>query len=300
MRISKYKKKKRLKEEFPFLYLLPALILLFFVFFYPVVKTFYFSFLRMRGGEDMFIGLRNYQVLLQDDVFFMAIKHNLILFLSVPILIVISLFFSILLYEKVKGWKIYEIVIFLPFILAIPVVGVVFSYILQLNGILNTFLRSVGLGLFTVDWLGNPDWALFSVMGVITWRGMGFGVILFFARLMSINEELLDAAKIDGASWLQVHWNVTIPQMRSVIHFFIVLSFINMLSWVFVYIYIMTSGGPGMSTIVTEYYIYTTAFDYRLFGIASAAASFLLGITIVFIFLSFRIRDGLLGGFEYE
>ena len=125
----------------------------------------------------------------------------------------------------------------MPYILAVPVVGVVFSNILQLNGVLNETLRHLGLGRLALDWIGNPNLTLWSVMAVIIWREVGFGIVLFLARLLSINEELIDAGKVDGANWWQRLWFVIIPQLGSVIEFYTVVSVITMLAWIFSYIY---------------------------------------------------------------
>lgn len=129
-------------------------------------------------------------------------------------------------------------------------------------------------------------------MSVIIWRELGFGTILFLARLMSVPEELFEAARLDGANWLQVHWHITIPQLRRVIEFYVIIEVINMMSGVFNYVYVMTSGGPGFSSQVLELYIWNNAFAFRQDGLASAAAVVLLGVTLVFIFLQFYARRG--------
>jgi ABC-type sugar transport system permease subunit len=128
-------------------------------------------------------------------------------------------------------------------------------------------------------------------MFVIVWKEVGFGMVLFLARLMSVEEDLFDAAKIDGANWWQLQWHVTIPQLASVIEFFTIISVITMLSWVFGYVYVMTGGGPGNSTMVMELFIYLSGFRYSQMNIASAVAVLLLLTTGVFIFLELRLRE---------
>jgi len=272
------------------LYLFPALIVIGFVFFFPIIRVIQYSFNRVNPRNLTFIGLTNYQILFTDDVFLTGLKNNIILLIAVPIIVFLSIFFAVLLYEKMGGWKFYRFILFLPYILAIPVVGVVFSYIFQLNGLLNFFLEKLGMKFLMADWLGSSKWALWTVMFVIIWKELGFGIVLIFARLMSVPKDLYEAAEIDGANWVQKHIHVTIPQTKNVVSFLTVITIITMLSWVFNYIYVMTLGGPGSSTMVSEYYIYQTAFRYHNMGQASAASVVLFLITFIFVIIQTRIR----------
>ena len=272
------------------LYLLPALLVIGFVFFFPIIRVAQYSFNRVNPKSLVFVGFTNYKILFTDDIFLSGLKNHIILLAAVPIIIILSVFFAILLYEKMGGWKFYRFVLFLPYILAIPVVGVVFSYIFQLNGVLNFLLDKVGLDFLQADWLGSSKWALWTVMFVIIWKELGFGIVLVFARLMSVPKDLYEAADIDGANWLQKHIHVTIPQTKNVVSFLTIITIITMLSWVFNYIYVMTSGGPGTSTVVAEYYIYQTAFRYHNMGQASAASVILFIITFIFVIIQTRIR----------
>jgi raffinose/stachyose/melibiose transport system permease protein len=119
---------------------------------------------------------------------------------------------------------------------------------------------------------------------VVIWKEFGFGVVLFLARLMSVEEELFEAASLEGARWGQVLFRITIPQLATVIEFYVVINVITMLSWVFNYVFVMTSGGPGNATMVSELYIYLQGFRYNLQGVAAAASVFLLAVTAVLIF----------------
>jgi ABC-type sugar transport system permease subunit len=276
----------------PWLYLTPMLLLLVFAFGYPLVSIFSFSFRRIRGASGPFIGLENYRQVFKDVVFHEAVRHNLILLLAVPIMVIISILVAVVLYERVKGWRLYRTILFIPYILAVPVIGVVFSNMLQLNGILNETLRHFGLGALALDWIGNPRMTLWTVMGVIIWREVGFGIVLFLARLLSINEELIDAGKVDGANWWQRLIFVIIPQLRSVIEFYAVVSVITMLAWVFSYIYTISRGGPGTATQIMELYIFNFAFRNQLPGMASAVAVLLFLVTLVLIIPIIRYRSG--------
>lgn len=286
---------KRAKRKFTdryqaLLFLAPALLTIGFVFLFPVAKLIQYSFQVQDYGQWKWVGLANYQGLFKDDVFLQAVRNNAVLLLCVPVLIALSIFFAILLYEKIRGWQAYRSIVFLPYLLAIPVVGIVFSYIFQYNGILNEILRSLGLERLALDWLADSKLALPTVMLVIIWKELGFGVVLFLSRLLSVPEELYEAAKLDGASWWQTHWHITIPQLRDVIQFYSIVAVITMLSWVFNYVYVMTKGGPGTSTMVSELYIYQQGFRFNLMGSASAVGVILLVVTSLVIYLQFKIK----------
>ena len=136
-------------------------------------------------------------------------------------------------------------------------------------------------------------------MLVIIWKELGFGVVLCLARLMSVSEDYFESARVDGARWWRILYHVTIPQLTPAIAFYAVVEFINMLSWVFAYIYVMTLGGPVNSTVVTEYYIYQQVFTNNVIGVGAAAGVVLFGIVAVLIAARFWIGRRL-AAFGYE
>ncbi len=275
----------------PFLFIAPALAILLLVFGYPIYRLVVLSVLRTTQGQQVFAGFSNYQIIFQDNVFTLAVRHNLTLLICVPIMVIAALCLAVLLFERIRGWQFYRTTLFLPYLLPITVVGLVFSYIFQSSGVLNDILNALGLHFLALDWLGSTKLALPTLMFVVIWKEMGFGVVLFLARLMSVEEDLYDAAKIDGANWWQLQLNITIPQLSTVIEFFTVISIITMLSWVFNYVYVMTGGGPGHATMVTELYIYLMAFQYNHMSLAAAVSVLLLLVTGIFIFLELYLRD---------
>jgi ABC-type sugar transport system permease subunit len=274
----------------PYLYLAPATLLVVLVFIYPMIYIVRTSLLQNTAEGTLTPGLANYRLVFDDPVFWQALGNNGKLLLSVPVMTVLALIVAILLFEHVRGWLVYRGLIFMPYILAIPVVGTTFVYLLGLNGIFNTLLRGAGLGFLAQDWIGSATWVVPSIAVVIIYREMGFGVVLFLARLMSLDKEILEAAEIDGANWQQKHVYVTLPQLRGVLEFFVVVELITMLSWVFAYVFTMTGGGPGFASTVMEFYIWKHAFAFRSPGIASALAVVLLAVTTVLIFLQLRLR----------
>lgn len=282
----------RTSRFIPYVYVLPLLALLAFVFGYPLVRIFEFSFKMVRGIDGPWIGLRNYELVLGQSLFWESVLHNLQLLLAIPVMVVISLIVSVLLYERVAGWRLYRIIVFVPFVLAIPIIAVVMKRMFQFSGPVNEVLRWFSLDFMALDWIGSSDVALWTVMILIIWRESALGIILFLARLLSLDESMIEAARIEGANWWQRLWYIILPQMRGVIEFFVVVSVITMLAAVFAYVFIMGGGrgGPGTSTMVVELYIFNALIRTSLPGIASAASVMLFLVSVALIFPLFRAR----------
>jgi ABC-type sugar transport system permease subunit len=280
----------RTRPWVPYLYVAPMVALLALIFGYSLVRVFDFSGRLIRGASGMWVGRLNYEIVLEDPTFREAVENSALLLLAVPVLVAISLVVSVLLFDRVRGWRFYRSSVFLPYILAVPVVGIIFSYILQLNGVLNEALRGIGLGSLAFDWLGNEQLALWSVLFVIVWREVGFGIILFLARLMTMDESQLEAARIDGARWFQRLRYIIVPELRGTIEFYVVVATITMLAWVFAYVWTLTQGGPGNATQIVELYIYNQGVRNSLPGLASAVAVLLLVTTLILIGALFRVR----------
>jgi ABC-type sugar transport system permease subunit len=278
----------------PVLWIGPAVVVVLFVFGYSM-----FQLVKTSLRFDSAWTIENFRVTWSDPVFRTALVHNGRLLLAVPVLVALALLVSVLLFEALLGWRFHRWAVFLPFVLPIPVIGVIFGQLLQFNGLVNQLLRGFGLDRFAQDWLGQPRWALWTMTCVIIWRELGFGVVLFLARLLSVPADMFEAGRIDGARFFRLHRFITLPQLTGVILFYVVVEAITMVSWVFNYVYVMTNGqgGPGDATQVTELYIYQTAFQYQSPEIAAAAAVSLFAVTLVLIATFFRIqrRAGLAG-----
>ena len=280
----------RTRPWVPYFYVAPAVALIGLVFAYPVVRVVDFSTRLIRGASGPYVGSLNYDLVWEDPTFHDALKHSALLLLAVPVLTVLSIFFAVLLYERARGWRIYRSVLFLPYILAVPIVGIVASYLFELNGALNSILRAVHLNGLALDWLGSERLSLLTVGIVIVWREVGFGIVLFLARLLSMSEDQLEAARIDGAGWWARLRYVILPELRGTIEFYVVVASITMIAWVFAYVYTLTSGGPGTSSTVLELYIYNQGLRNSLPGMASAVAVVLLAVSIVSISLLLVVR----------
>lgn len=277
----------------PYLFVLPLMALLVLIFGYPLVKVFDFSLKRIRGFDGPYIGFDNFNALFADPVFAESIKHNLILLVGVIPLLFISLLIAIALYERLRGWRIYRTLVFIPYILAIPIVGVVLKNMFQFNGPINEILRSVGFGGVALDWLGDKTIAIWTVLAMVVWRESAFGIILFLSRLLSLNEELIEAAHLDGANWWERTRYIILPQLKGVIEFYTTIGLITLLAAVFAYVYIVPGkGAPANGTMVLELYIYNWGFEKRLPGMAAAVSVILFLVTVVLMFALFRLRRG--------
>lgn len=244
---------------------------------YPSVKAIQYSFTsRTTFLPGDWVGLENFSNLLHDDLFWRSLRNNLILLLSVPLTIVLALVVTGALYRGVRGAKIYELCVFLPFLPAVASICAIFIYLLGYNGPVNTALRGVGAEEAARAWFTDASTAIWAVLGVAMWKRLGFTVLLFSARMSSLDRSLLEAASVDGASWRMTYWSVAVPQLRSIISFAAVLGFIEVFSWTFAYVFVLTRGGPDRATYTLEYYLYDAQFNQQLVGLASAVAVFLL------------------------
>ncbi len=266
----------------PYLFLLPAAIVLVIFFFIPFFQTFALSFLNYSKDiyNPSFIGIDNYIKLFNNPVFYKVMWNTFIyLFVAVPVLAILPLFLAILINQKIKGVTLYKILIYLPVIVSIVVAAIAFKWLYADQGILNYIVNS--LGFESIGWLTDPKYALYSVIIVTIWKGIGYYMIIYLAALMSVPKELYEACEIDGANFLTKHLTVTVPHIMPTIALVTTISAISAMK-VFAEIYVMTKGGPLNSSKTIVYYIYERAFENLDLGFASAMAVVLLVIVMVF------------------
>jgi ABC-type sugar transport system permease subunit len=280
---------RRRRAVWPYLYALPAVAALGFTFGYPLVRVVRDSFYAGSFDSPVWVGLDNYRGVLDDDEFRQSIVNNLKLLLTVPVMLGLGLAIALVLNDRIRGARQYQAIVFLPYVLPATAIGIAFSYLLQENGVLNSALRDVHLGVLAEDWLGNSHLAIVSVGGLVVWQQLGFGVVVFTAALLALPPETAEAAKIDGAGWWSLQWRVLIPQIRPIIELLTVIQVITVLSWVFNYVYVLTSGGPGYASSVMELYIWRS-FSNGANGTAASVAVMLLGMATVLIALSIWVR----------
>ncbi len=192
--------------------------------------------------------------------------------------------------KKVIGQTLFRVVYFIPYVLSLVIVGIVWGWIYHPTfGILNMMLRWVGLGSLARGWLGDPTWALFGVIIAGSWTYFGFCMIIIRSALMDISPSLYEAARIDGANNFQTFFNITIPSIRNVLNFLMLLSLINSFK-VFDIIYVMTNGGPYNKTEVAAIYIYSRAFIQSRVGYSSSLSVILIIMVSLITFILIKLR----------
>lgn len=244
----------------PYLFLLPALIVLGLTVFYPALQAFYLSFTRYDLiDQPQWIGWENFKRLGSDRVFWQTLRNTLLyLVCVVPVLAIAPLALAILVNQKLKGIRWFRVAYYTPVIISMVVAGIAWKWLYADNGLLNQFVRSLGFS--GVPWLTDPNLAIFSVMAVTIWKGLGYYMVIYLAGLQSIPAELYEAAAIDGSDGVRKHWDITVPLMQPYLVLVAVISAISATK-VFEEIFIMTKGGPLNSSKTIVYYVYEQAFD---------------------------------------
>ena len=277
-----------------YLLITPLMLLLFVFILYPVLSNLYYGLTKWKGmGAAVFIGLENYATMIGDEKFWISLKNTGILILFVPLGVLLPLVLAAILRMGLKGWSIFRALIYLPNILGYVIIGLVFNIILRKTGPLNAVLSVIGLRAYALDWLNKSSLAIVSLgMVFVIWIRLGFGCIYFLAAMSGIDENLYDAARIDGAGWWRIFRNVTIPSVRFSIEFFVVLSFIEIFARAFPFIYTFTRGGPGFGTFTLEYGIYNAGFVAFNLGYASAWATVLFILCSIVAVAQVRLMMG--------
>lgn len=266
----------------PYLFLLPAIIILLVFFFIPFFQTVILSFQNYSNDiyNASFAGLQNYVEIIHNPIFYKVMWNTLLyLVVAVPILVIFPLFLAILINQKIKGITLYKILIYLPVIVSIVVAAIAFKWLYAQDGILNYFMQILHLP--SIGWLTDPKYAIYSVIIVTIWKGIGYYMMIYLAALMSVPKELYEACDIDGAGFLRKHLTVTVPHIMPTIALVTTISSISAMK-IFAEIYVMTKGGPLNSTKTIVYYIYEKAFENLDLGVASAMAVLLLIIVMAF------------------
>ena len=283
-------KKEKGYKSFIAVNLLPTLILYDVFYIYPFLKTFYVSLFSWRGlSKNMkFIGFANFAKLFKDPIIWKATKNNLFfLFWGTIVIFLFSLFFStVMARKKFKEMGFYRIVFFFPNMLSIIVVGLIWKFIYNPSfGILNTVMEFLGLGKYIKVWLGDPSTVMGALVVPQAWMYIGFYMLLFFAAMQNIPEELYESAKLDGAGEIRQLFSITIPliweTMRTAFVFFV----INAFSKTFNLVFVVTRGGPSRSSELLTTYLYQNAFQFSDFGYATAIGVYLFVILFVISFI---------------
>lgn len=271
----------------PYLLLLPILLVSGIMIYYCLGFTGVMSFYEWDGISDdrIWIGLQNYIDIFTDSTFMIALTNTLIFFaVTVFVQAAVGLLMAVLLKERIPGNVFLKGIFFLPVIMAPVVLTTIFRLILDTNiGALNNLLRSIGLEKLAVSWLGDPKYALFSIICVNIYNWMGFSMMTYYAGLMSIDEQVYESAKLDGAGFFKTLFFITLPMLKSTTASLILLGIIGSLK-TFDIVFLLTGGGPGRSTEFLTTFLYRKAFDEYNSGQAAA-----IGMVILIIALTLSV-----------
>ena len=247
-----------------YLFLAPALVVLGLTVFWPALQAFYLSFTHYDYDitqPPIWVGLENFQALLQDHTFWITLKNTLLYLIGVvPILAIASLVLAILINQKLRGMHWFRVAYYTPVVISMVVAGIAWHWLYDESGLLNQILVWLGLAERGIPWLTSPNLVLISLMAVTIWKGLGYYMVIYLAGLQSIPADLYEAAAIDGSdNWIK-HWDITLPLMRPYLFLVSVISAISATK-VFEEVFIMTQGGPRNSSKTVVYYIYEQAFQ---------------------------------------
>jgi len=282
------------------IFLIPGIIAFLIIIIFPFMINLGISFTMWRGVRaPVWIGLKNFQTLIQDSVFWLSFKNDLILLIAMTVIpTIVGLVLATFLFDYITNnfgqnvSSFFRAGFYLPQIIPGAVAAIVWEWILQPDwGVVNYILKAIGLSSWTRDWFGNPSTALLAVMVVLIWVQIGYPVVIFMAALQRIEPELLEAASIDGASWFQKFYYITIHLIRPEILVVVLTTSIYTLK-IFGQVYVLTRGGPGNTTSVPSYYAYKNFFETQQVGYGSAislaVAAIIIVLTIVFINIQSR------------
>ncbi|MFI9814167.1 carbohydrate ABC transporter permease [Saccharothrix variisporea] len=281
------------------LYLAPGALLVLAVVLVPFGMNVGISFTEWSGvGEPEWTGLDNYGRLLSDGTFWASFRHNLALVVAMAVLPTLAgLVVAATLVDYIgkhfgaRQAAVLRACVYLPQVLPIAVAGIVWSWILApKDGALNAALRALGLEALARNWLGDPDLALWSLMGVLLWMQLGYPVVIFMAGMSRLDPALHEAAELDGASWWGRFRHVTVPGLRPEIFVVLLTCTIAALK-VFAPIYVLTRGGPAGATNVPAYYSFQNFFERTRVGYGAAIATVLTVLVLVLTAVFLRVQQ---------
>lgn len=269
-----------------YLFLLPALCIYITIVVVPALYSLFLSFHSWKGGksEKIFVGFSNYIDLFKESIFKVAIKNNLIwVALTMIITVSIALLFAMLLNKKMAGRTVVRAVLYFPYILSGVVVGMIWSWVYQPQfGLYNSIMSMLGLDSLKHSWLADTNTSFYAIYLGSMWHTVGQPMVLFLAGLQAVPQELIEAARIDGANGFQIFFRVTVPQLKETFFIVYATQFISALK-VYDIVKTMTNGGPAESTNTLATLMVKQTFDFANFGKGAAISWFMIAVLIIVI-----------------
>ena len=275
--------RKSAERKFIFICLAPAVILVSLFIFIPTVNVFRMSLYRMGGitNKQTFIGFENFKTLMGDKNFLQAMQNSILIIVLVTICtIVLAILFATLLQRgNFKGNNFFRIIFYIPNILSIVVIAGIFGAIYNpTTGLLNTFLRAIGLDALARNWMSESNIVIYSVIFALVWQAIGYYMVMYMASMAAIPPDYYEAASLDGATELQMFSKITFPLIWSNIRTTLTFYIISTINLSFLFVQIMSDGGPNGKTEVFLNYMYKQAYGNGAYGYGMA-----IGV-VVFIF----------------
>lgn len=275
--------RQRSEKKFVFACLAPAVILLILFIFIPTVNVFRMSLYQMGGitNRQEFVGLANFKDLMADTGFLQAMQNTIVVIVMVMLFtITLAILFAALLQRgDFKGKNFFRIIFYIPNILSIVVIAGIFGAIYNPNnGLLNSFLHTIHLDGLAHKWMGEPDIVLYSVIFALVWQAIGYYMVMYMASMSSIPPDYYEAASLDGATEMQMFWKITFPLIWNNIRTTLTFYIISTINLSFLFVQIMSDGGPNGSTEVLLNYMYKQAYGNGAYGYGMA-----IGV-VVFLF----------------
>lgn len=295
----------RRRVLFAYTMIAPGVALLLLFTFYPILYGIPLAFTNYSVVDvTKWVGWRNFEKAFADPIFIVSLKHSLYYLAVVPVIQILSILMAILVNNKLRGVHFFRVSYFVPVVTSMVAAAIAWKWMFQGNGILNYFLQSLGITEKPIAFLAEPNVALFAIMCVTIWKGLGYYMMIYLAGLQSIPAELHEAAKIDGAGRTKVIWHITIPLLKPFVLLCSLLSVIGAIR-VFDEVYVMTGGetgsgnlgGPGNATMVSGLYTYYQAFVQFDFGYSAAMG--LIVSLIIMVFSIGMLKYGKKGGVNY-
>lgn len=264
----------RQSRVIPTLAVLPPFVLVVGFMSFPVLFALFISFTRTNGLTFDFRGLDNYAAIFVDPLVHQVFLNNFKFLISVPLVIAVALISSILLFEKVRGWKFFRLIFFLPNVLSVAVIGLTFKNFFGYDGAVNQLIGVFGQE--PIQFFIDANYSVGIIVMALVWSGFGFQSLLLLAGLTAIDPSVFEAAAIDGAGWWRRLWSITFPIIKKVVGFVFIINILFTFSGLFGFIFVMTAGGPGYETTTIDYLVFLRAFQSNNLGSGAALAVVLL------------------------
>ncbi|MGP0577903.1 carbohydrate ABC transporter permease [Paenibacillus peoriae] len=271
-------------------FMTPGLLLLAVFVFWPIIYSIPLALTDYSVISDThFVGLDNFEAAFKDRNFLISIWNSLLYVLIVPFLQIFSILMAVLVNSRIPGIKIFRTTYYIPVVTSMVAVALIWSWLLGKNSIVNYLLMQVGLISKDIPWLSDSNLALYVLMFITMWKGLGYYMMLYLAGLQNIPQDLYEAARVDGASRWRLIVHITLPLLRPYVLFCTLISLMSAIR-VFDEVYVLTKGGPGTATLTSSLYIFQKGMEQFNFGYASALGLIVGAMIAVLSIIVFRFN----------